>query len=76
MYLAPACVIWLLLGIVTWELPQMQASDAWSIMASMPLLFALAAALGIAVNSLTYAVVILASSTTLKVLKLLLADMS
>ena len=68
LYLAPACVFWLLIGIVIWELPQMQASDAWSIMASMPLLFGLAAVLGFAVNSLTYAVVILASSTTLKVL--------
>ena len=76
LYLAPACVFWLLIGILTWEMPQMQASDAWSIMASMPFLFALAAVLGFAVNTLTYAVVILASSTTLKVIKSLLADMS
>ena len=76
LYLAPSCVFWLLIGIVIWELPQMQTLDAWSIMASMPLLFALAAVLGFAVNSLTYVVIILASSTTLKVHRLLLADLS
>ena len=67
MYFAPACCVWLLVGVSVAEWPDMQATHAWALVASKPFHFALAAVLGFAVNSLTYAVVILASSVTLKV---------
>ena len=67
MYFAPACCAWLLIGVSIAEWPDMQATHAWTLVASKPFHFALAAVLGFAVNSLTYAVVILASSVTLKV---------
>ena len=67
MYFAPACCAWLLIGVSVAEWPDMQATHAWALVASKPFHFALAAVLGFAVNSLTYAVVILASSVTLKV---------
>ena len=67
MYFAPACCAWLLIGVSVAEWPDMQATRAWTLVASKPFHFALAAVLGFAVNSLTYAVVILASSITLKV---------
>ena len=67
MYFAPACCAWLLIGVSVAEWPDMQATHAWTLVASKPFHFALAAVLGFAVNSLTYAVVILASSVTLKV---------
>eukprot|EP00891_Asterochloris_glomerata_P003668 jgi/Astpho2/3668/e_gw1.00059.28.1_t len=67
MYFAPACCAWLLIGVSVAEWPDMQATHAWTLVASKPFHFALAAVLGLAVNSLTYAVVILASSVTLKV---------
>ena len=67
MYFAPACCAWLLIGVSVVEWPDMHATHAWTLVASRPFHFALAALLGFAVNSLTYAVVILASSVTLKV---------
>lgn len=67
MYLAPACVIWLLIGIMLFEWPNIQTTQAWLLMAGRPLPFAVASVLGFVVNSLTYTVVLLASSVTLKV---------
>ncbi|CAL8465208.1 g4743 [Coccomyxa elongata] len=68
MYLAPACSLWLLLGIALVEWPRMAAENALGLIAAKPLLYMSAAAMGFGVNSLAYIVIQLASSLTLKVL--------
>lgn len=68
MYLAPACSLWLLLGIALVEWPRMAEEGALGLMAAKPLLYLSAAAMGFGVNSLAYIVIQLASSLTLKVL--------
>lgn len=67
MYLAPACSLWLLLGIALVEWPRMAAEGALGLIAAKPLLYMSAAAMGFGVNSLAYIVIQLASSLTLKV---------
>lgn len=67
MYLAPACSLWLLLGIAVIEWPIMAAENALGLIAAKPLLYLSAAAMGFGVNSLAYVVIQLASSLTLKV---------
>ena len=68
MYLAPACSLWLLLGIAIVEWPRMAAENALGLIAAKPLLYLSAAAMGFGVNSLAYIVIQLASSLTLKVI--------
>ena len=68
MHLAPACTLWLLLGVAVLEYPLMVSEGAFGLMAAKPLLYLTAAAMGFGVNSLAYVVIQLASSLTLKVL--------
>ncbi|GMH42799.1 hypothetical protein BSKO_10718 [Bryopsis sp. KO-2023] len=68
MYFAPACVLWLAIGAVLVEFQPMVASGAFSIIADSPVKFLFAAAMGFSVNALSYCVIVLASSLTLKVL--------
>ncbi|CAD7700494.1 unnamed protein product [Ostreobium quekettii] len=68
MYFAPACTLWLVIGIAFTELRSMIADGAAAIVARSPLMYLTAACLGFAVNTLAYLVIILASSLTLKVL--------
>ena len=68
MYLAPACVFWLVLGSLAIEVRPMLASGALSFVAAHPSKFVAAAAMGFGVNSLAYIVIQTASSLTLKVL--------
>ena len=57
MYLAPACSMWLLLGVALLEWPTMAAENALGLIAAKPLLYLLAAAMGFGVNSLAYIVI-------------------
>ena len=67
MYLAPACAVWLFLGVVVLELPSMLREGAITLVAQNPAKFCAAAVMGFGVNSLAYAVIQLSSSLTLKV---------
>lgn len=67
MYMAPACTMWLGLGVLVLEAPDIMKSNALSIVAAHPLMFASAAVMGFAVNTLAYTTIKLASSLTLKV---------
>ena len=66
MYMAPACMLWLLLGVALVEWPRIAAENALGLMAAKPGLYLAAAAMGFGVNSLAYIVIQLASSLTLK----------
>ena len=66
MYMAPACTVWLLLGVALLEWPRMVAEGALGLIAAKPLLYGCAAAMGFGVNALAYIVIQLASSLTLK----------
>ena len=68
MHLAPACAMWLLLGVVVIEWPQMAKEGALDLMRAKPLLYLAAAAMGFMVNALAYVVIQTANSLTLKVL--------
>ena len=66
LYMAPACCLWLILGVAVVEWPRMAAENALGIIAAKPGLYLMAAAMGFGVNSLAYIVIQLASSLTLK----------
>ena len=66
LYMAPACCMWLLLGVAVVEWPRMAAENALGLIAAKPGLYLMAAAMGFGVNSLAYIVIQLASSLTLK----------
>jgi hypothetical protein len=68
MYLAPACAVWLALGVWVYELPRIDAEGGWLIVSSNKVEFAAAACMGFAVNGAAYTVIKLAGSLTLKVL--------
>ena len=68
MYLAPACTMWLFLGVLLVEWPAMAREGALDLMQAKPLLYMAAAAMGFGVNALAYVVIQTASSLTLKVL--------
>ena len=68
MHLAPACALWLLLGVAVIEWPAMAREGALDLMRARPLLYLSAAAMGFLVNSLAYVVIQTANSLTLKVL--------
>ena len=68
MHLAPACAMWLFLGVLAVEWPQMKREGALDLMRARPLLYLTAAAMGFLVNSLAYVVIQTANSLTLKVL--------
>lgn len=67
MYLAPACVVWSTLGVLLFEWPAMQRTNALALVAAKPYVYLAAAAMGFGVNWLAYVVIQLASSLTLKV---------
>lgn len=66
LYMAPACCLWLILGVAVVEWPRMAAENALGLIAAKPGLYLMAAAMGFGVNSLAYIVIQLASSLTLK----------
>ena len=68
MYLAPACTMWLFLGVLLVEWPAMAREGALGLMQAKPLLYMAAAVMGFGVNALAYVVIQTASSLTLKVL--------
>lgn len=68
MHLAPACALWLVLGVLAVEWPQMSEEGALGLMRAKPLLYLAAAAMGFLVNALAYVVIQTANSLTLKVL--------
>lgn len=68
MYTAPACVFWLGISSMVFEVPRMLAADAFTKLAGSPMLYASAAAMGFMVNAATYLTIQLAGSLTIKVL--------
>ncbi|CAD7700496.1 unnamed protein product [Ostreobium quekettii] len=68
MYFAPACVLWLVIGIYFFELQAMLEADAFGLIVQSPIAYISASALGFAVNLLGYWVIVLSSSLTLKLL--------
>ena len=66
LYMAPACCLWLILGVAVVEWPRMAAENALGLIAAKPGLYLMAAAMGFGVNSLAYIVIQLTSSLTLK----------
>jgi hypothetical protein len=66
MYLAPACTVWLAVGVAVVEWPRMAQEGALELMAARPHLYIAAAAMGFGVNSLAYVVIQTSSSLTLK----------
>ncbi|CAD7700495.1 unnamed protein product [Ostreobium quekettii] len=68
MYLAPACIFWLFLGVAFFEYGTMVEANAFALVMRSPLTYLTAAALGFGVNSLGYWVIVLSSSLTLKLL--------
>ena len=68
MYLAPACTMWLVLGVAIVEWPAMARENALGLIRDKPALYMAAAAMGFGVNALAYVVIQMASSLTLKVL--------
>ncbi len=67
MYLAPACVVWSTVGVLLFEWPTIQRTNALALVAAKPGVYLAAAAMGFGVNWLAYVVIQLASSLTLKV---------
>ena len=68
MHLAPACTLWLGLGVFALELETMQKEGAFQLILDKPILYGGAAAMGFMVNLLAYIVIQTSSSLTLKVL--------
>jgi hypothetical protein len=68
MYLAPACTLWLFVGSLLTEAKGMMDAQIWQMVAKHPIMFLAAAIMGFAVNYLSYIVIYVASSLTLKVL--------
>ena len=68
MHLAPACSLWLGIGVVFVEARTMARENALQLIVDKPFLYALAAAMGFMVNLLAYVVIQTSSSLTLKVL--------
>eukprot|EP00803_Ostreobium_quekettii_P005683 evm.model.scf_1270.4 EVM.evm.TU.scf_1270.4 scf_1270:40335-43122(+) len=68
MYLAPACVFWLVVGVFFFEYEAMVEANAAALVLRSPLKYLTAAALGFGVNSMAYWVIVLSSSLTLKLL--------
>ncbi len=67
MYLAPACLLWLGVGVAALELRPMLDEGAFALVAARPAVYTAAAAMGFCVNALAYIVIQTASSLTLKV---------
>ena len=67
MYLAPACVAWMMLGVMTLEWQNMVADNAFGIITSHPGLFLAAASLGFVCNVLVFWTIQLCGALTLKV---------
>lgn len=68
MHLAPACSLWLGLGVIFMEWGRMMEENAFQLVMNKPWMYALAAAMGFMVNLLAYMVIQTSSSLTLKVL--------
>ena len=66
MYLAPACSLWLLLGIGLLEYRTMVAEGAFLLMMKRPGMYMAAAAMGFGVNTLSFLVIQTSSALTLK----------
>lgn len=66
--IAPASAFWLFLASAVFELQEMRERGAFGIMLRNPLPFALASCLGLAINFLSYLVIQVTSSLTMKVL--------
>jgi hypothetical protein len=67
MYLAPACVFWMILGAAILEFPTMIREGAHTIVLENPVLFLGAATMGFAVTTLAFFTIQLCGSLTLKV---------
>ncbi len=67
MYLAPACTLWLAVGVGLLEFRTMAAEGAFGLIARRPGTYLAAAAMGFGVNALAYIVIQSSSSLTLKV---------
>ena len=65
--LAPASGGWLLLAASIFELPSMLANDAFAVLWAHPMIFVVAAGLGLGINSLSFLVIQHTSSVTMKV---------
>ena len=68
MYTAPACVFWLSIGSMVFELQRMLAANAFAKIVASPMLYGSAAAMGFMVNATAYLTIQLAGSLTVKVL--------
>ena len=68
MHLAPACSLWLALGVIFVEWRTMIAENAFQLVIEKPFIYASAAAMGFMVNLTAYMVIQTSSSLTLKVL--------
>ena len=66
--MAPACVLWLATGSAIFELPVMLQEGSLQIVRDHPLMFLCAGLMGFVINILSFWVIRLASSLTLKVL--------
>ena len=66
MLLAPACLLWLLLGVALVEWPAMRAEQALQLVLAKPLLYVAAGSMGFCVNLLGYLIIQKSSSVTLK----------
>ena len=67
MLLAPACLLWLGIGVMFMEWPTMLAEHALSLILAKPLLYATAGSMGFCVNMLSYLIIQKSSSLTMKV---------
>jgi hypothetical protein len=67
MYLAPACVLWMILGAAFLELPSIVNDGAISIVLQHPFSFFAAASMGFCVTTLAFFTIQLCGSLTLKV---------
>lgn len=68
MYTAPACVFWLAIGSMIFEVQRMLAANAFAKIVASPVLYGSAAAMGFMVNATAYLTIQLAGSLTVKVL--------
>ena len=66
MLLAPACLVWLALGVMLVEWPSMKADNALFLIRAKPLLYGAAGTLGFCVNLLSYVIIQKSSSLTMK----------
>ena len=72
MLLAPACLVWLALGVMLVEWPRMNSENALLLIRAKPLLYTAAGTLGIGVNLLSYLIIQKSSALTMKARVLLL----